>query len=86
MELSELMGLIYQCRAQDKYLYIYYNGMFRNVWPVSFRQGPGGLRMHAWCEIHPQELSESFLVGEIYSAKVSEDDAYYKPLLAQEIS
>ena len=85
MEGEKLVILAREAIAKDRYLLIRYNGTYRNVYPVSMRRGPGGLRMHAWCEIHPQEPSESFLAGKIDFCQVSEDVALIKPAFVSEI-
>jgi hypothetical protein len=41
--------------------------------------------MHAWCEIHPEESSESFLIDKITFSQLSEDVALIKPSFVSEI-
>ena len=85
MDLGVLRDICKKAIAEDKYVLIRYNGTYRNIYPISFRKGPGGYRLYAWCEIHPQEESESFLLNQMDYAVVSEDTAYIKPQFVGEI-
>lgn len=85
MRLDELQALARAARGQGKYLLITYNGTMRDVYPISLRMGPGGWRMYAWCTLHPQEVSESFLLSKIGFSEVSSQDAYFVPTGLEEI-
>lgn len=85
MEGEKIVILAREAVRLNRYMLIQYNGSYRNVYPISFRRGPGGLRMHAWCEIHPEESSESFLIDKITFSQLSEDVALIKPSFVSEI-
>jgi hypothetical protein len=85
MDFDDFDYIVLKSFDQDCYTKIVYNGMVRNVYPFSFRNETGGMRMYAWCEIHASEPIESFYVDLISTATVG-DPIYYEPLYRSELS
>lgn len=79
MDYDKITLLAKQAIAENKYLYIKYNGQYRDVYPISFRSGLSGPRMFAWCSLHPDMVSESFTVSYIEDASVSANEALIVP-------
>lgn len=79
MDINELKEIALSSLSDDKYMNIVYNGVQRNIYPIAFKPGIGGIRLFAWCSLHPQVLAESFLLSKIGSANVSKDSIYFTP-------
>lgn len=85
MDLGELKDIIRRSFKKNRYTSIAYNGNVRNVYPYSFRDKGDGERLYAWCELHPDQIVESFYVDKIQGASMG-DDIYYEPLVYSELS
>lgn len=85
MEYSIVVNKVRESRKLGRYLMINYNGTFRDVYPLSMRSGPGGMRLYAWCTLHPTEKAEAFLVSKMVYCEVSDTPVDFEPDGVEEI-
>ena len=72
-----LRVLCISAARQRKFLFMEYNSTWRNIHPYTVKKVNDVEYLYGWCELHPGNIVERFIVDQIPAARVSVDDDYF---------